>query len=60
MIHVRALGFTIGSGTTVPFVVCTSGIFLCYCLSSISQEYLYSIVADDGVKFHFTSTVALV
>jgi len=46
-------------GTTIPFLVCTLGIFGCYCLSSMSQEYLYLQTNSEGEKFHYTSSLTL-
>ena len=40
-------------GRYLPFAVCTGGIFLCYTLSSLSQEYVYQ------VGFNYTSFLTL-
>jgi hypothetical protein len=36
----RLFGYKL-TGQYFPFIVCASGIFGCYCLSSIAQEYIY-------------------
>jgi len=54
----KVLGFDLGTGAA-PFIVCSGGIFLCYCLSSLAQEYLYQSTEADGEKFSYTSTVTL-
>ena len=41
-------------GKTLPFIITSGGIMLCYCLSSISQEYVYQS------HFVYTSFLTLV